>query len=198
MITNPHLHPMTSSVSYPPAIFTPAACAWIKRFFAGRRIVPDLGASQLDPLLMWLWAQNNACGLLSTREATCWGDNTYGQSNVPIGTFAHIAAGSYSTCGIRENGGIECWGWDTWRTTYGGGVFTAVVVGYEHICGLGATGLVACQGDNARGQLSAPSDKLIDFSAGSYHTCGIRENGSVTCWGGNLFGQSLPPHLPSE
>jgi hypothetical protein len=40
----------------------------------------------------------------------CWGDNTYGHATPPSGTFTAISAGGNTTCAVRTNGKLVCWG----------------------------------------------------------------------------------------
>ena len=56
------------------------------------------------------------CALTTDGQAHCWGDDTYGQSSVPVGykdaVFVDIAADRYHTCAITEDGRAACWGAD--------------------------------------------------------------------------------------
>jgi cysteine-rich repeat protein len=82
----------------------------------------------------------------------------------------------------------------------------SVTTGGRHTCALlqsGTSRLVACWGDNDRGQLgngtttpsSAPvivtglPDLIDDVSAGTNHTCALMPLGGVKCWGSNEYGQ---------
>ena len=100
------------------------------------------------------------CGVTSSGNVECWGDDGYGQSTPPSGTFQIVSAGGYHTCGVTSTGSVECWGaggtnTDTWP---------------EH------------------GQSTAPSSTFQSVSAGGLHTCGVT-SGGVECWGRDNYGQ---------
>jgi len=42
----------------------------------------------------------------------CWGDNAYGQLDAPSGKFTEVAVGVFYSCGLRDDGTIQCWGRD--------------------------------------------------------------------------------------
>ena len=66
----------------------------------------------------------HTCGLHESGAIECWGSNeryvyddtgeerliVAGQRNAPEGSFTAVSAGREHTCGLRENGAIECWG----------------------------------------------------------------------------------------
>lgn len=56
--------------------------------------------------------RDHSAAILGDGSVIAWGDNTYGQCNVPSGIVAtHIACGDYHTCAIIKNGiDIICWG----------------------------------------------------------------------------------------
>ncbi|MCG6989533.1 MAG: Ig-like domain-containing protein [Gemmatimonadetes bacterium] len=120
-----------------------------------------------------------ACGLTTTGQAYCWGDNSWGQlgngrndpSNVPVAVS-------------------------------GGLTFQEIGAGHDHTCGLTNAGQVYCWGDNSQGQLgngtNDPSDvpvavsgglKFQWISAGDSHTCGLTVSGRAYCWGNNWDGK---------
>ncbi|MDA0329875.1 MAG: hypothetical protein O2958_12820 [Gemmatimonadetes bacterium] len=85
------------------------------------------------------------------------------------------------------------------RTVGGGLAFRRLTAGWNHTCGLTASGNAFCWGLNSQGQLGDGSrlDRLVPtlvrgavetLVAGSAHTCGISQE-QVLCWGGNSFGQ---------
>ena len=52
----------------------------------------------------------NTCGVKSDGTLACWGDNAYGESSPPTGTFTSVAADAYSACGVKTGGTVACWG----------------------------------------------------------------------------------------
>ena len=64
-----------------------------------------------------------------------------------------------------------------------------VSAGGSHSCGVGATGLLACWGDDSSGQTDNSGGRFLTVSAGGEHTCGIRESSVLACWGDNSRGQ---------
>ncbi|WP_419551559.1 RCC1 domain-containing protein [Candidatus Poriferisodalis sp.] len=51
-----------------------------------------------------------SCGIKTDGTVACWGNNDWGQSDAPGGTFTAVSAGNAHTCGIKSNGTIACWG----------------------------------------------------------------------------------------
>ena len=140
-------------------------------------------------------------------NVVCWGDNRWGQSTPPEGAFATVSAGKYSTCGVKTDGAVACWGinqppnWDLISGVPTSGEFVDVKIGFgagwrEHACALSKTGQVSCWGNNSQGQTTVPSG--ISFKAiatGEGTTCGIVQDSDTTnqtadedvdtmrCWG---------------
>jgi alpha-tubulin suppressor-like RCC1 family protein len=123
---------------------------------------------------------SHACGLTSSGEASCWGDNDGGQlgdgsrtdrrSAVPVRTetrFNSLTAGLTHTCGVAGGSIAVCWGQnlsgqlgDGTRTdarfprAVGGGIlFRTLVAGWNHTCGITNDGNAFCWGPNGEGQL---------------------------------------------
>ena len=74
----------------------------------------------------------------------------------------------------------------------------AVSAGWWHTCVLLRNGDVLCQGADAQGQSTVPTDlgPVRQISAGFNHTCAITSSGTVRCWGSNGYGQAeVPPDL---
>ena len=174
---------------------------------------------------------SHSCALVSG-SVWCWGQNDHGQlgngtlsdSAVPVevsslgsGGVQGVAAGDEHTCAV-VNGGVWCWGDDTFGQLgngispgnappgavqglgAGSGV-QAVAAGQYHTCAL-VNGGAWCWGYNLHGQLGngtaadshAPvavqglSSGVQAIAAGIDHTCAL-VSGGVQCWGSNSNGQ---------
>ncbi len=118
-----------------------------------------------------------------------------GRATPPEGMFVDLSATEYSTCGVRADGALQCWG--TWLVDLpSGGSFVQVSVsdgirgsGGPHGCALGADGSVRCWGHDTFGQASPPGGEFVQVSAGGANSCGVRVGGSLACWGDDSLGQ---------
>ena len=107
-------------------------------------------------------------------------------------TDRRIAAGSYHTVGLKQDGTVtvagenshgQC-GVDAWFN------IVAVSAGNLHTVGLTAGGTVLAVGDNAYGQCDVSEWSDIDaISAGGYYTLGVKSDGTVVAAGLNVYGQ---------
>ena len=52
----------------------------------------------------------HTCGIKVDHTVACWGDDRYGESTLPEGTFSQVSAGTRHTCGVRADGRVACWG----------------------------------------------------------------------------------------
>jgi alpha-tubulin suppressor-like RCC1 family protein/DNA-binding SARP family transcriptional activator len=136
-----------------------------------------------------------------------------------------ISSSSDGTCGVRE-GRIICWGRNDEGQLGNGTVrdarfaaraasrdgpqlnFIQVTTSGMHGCGLTASSIAYCWGQNSEGQLGTPSlpgsavpvqvagdARFRALAAGSYHTCGIALDHSIYCWGWNNYGQLGNPSV---
>jgi len=124
----------------------------------------------------------NTCGVTTTGEAYCWGDNRAGRlgdgtnihRSVPtlvsggITTWTSVGGGG-SSCGVTTFGEAYCWGTNTHgelgngTTTNlsnpvptlvsGGHTWTSVDTGWDKSCGVTTEGEAYCWGSNTRGHL---------------------------------------------
>ena len=105
----------------------------------------------------------HACGLRADGKIECWGNTNFrsGETDPPHSytragvypdelrtsgpqTYTDLSVGGTHTCGLRNDGNIECWddaGTAVFQQT---GPYTAVSAGYTHQCGLHATGNIHC------------------------------------------------------
>lgn len=132
-----------------------------------------------------------------------------------------IAVGRLTTCGWTVAGTGHCWGLNQHgeigdtavmrgakvlipREVNGGIMFTSIVPGWLHTCGIARSGAAYCWGWNASGQLGIGAADSLDhphpvlvsptltfkkLSLGSRSTCGITTTNQLLCWGANTTGQ---------
>ena len=134
-------------------------------------------------------------------------------SGGPLGGFVSVSAGLGYSCGLRGDGGVECWEWGgdslpeqwwelqwvSWSSGAGAaapaGVFTAVSAGWGNACGLRPGGELECWGPNRSEVVSPPAGVFKEVSVGLEHACATLLDDSVTCWGSSGWRQPsiLPP-----
>jgi alpha-tubulin suppressor-like RCC1 family protein len=130
-----------------------------------------------------------ACGVAEGASGAgfCWGNNqqgALGSSQVPVGSTTATPS-----------------------PVDGGHVFTSIVAGWLHSCGLTSGGEAYCWGRKDNGRLGdgSPSDLsvaaspvkvagsdtlgLVQLTLGSNHTCALSQDGRAYCWGFNGVGQ---------
>jgi alpha-tubulin suppressor-like RCC1 family protein len=127
------------------------------------------------------------CALLADTTVKCWGPNTTGQSGHPtvnttaivstpytvsnsagvLKNIVAISAGFASTCAIRSDATVWCWG-------------------YNFYGQLGnATGTNSYLAVQVLGITTAKTDSPLALSVGNHHACVVLANGSAQCWGYN-------------
>ncbi len=142
-----------------------------------------------------LGGQDDIC-ILNDEGVKCCGDDTWGQSEVPllIKTKA-LSHGSSHICALDEEN-VKCWGSNEFGQAQVPRLKNPKMVsaGWHHSCAIDDEG-VKCWGSNLFGRAKSHLHKKYQFvSAGGYHTCASVYD-SVKCWGANNYGQSSPPSL---
>ena len=114
--------------------------------------------------------------------------------------FVQISVGDRYACGVTDEGGIECWGYDnTWgQASPPLGEFVQVAAGDNHTCALTVAGEVQCWGDGYYGQTAAPEGTFVQVTAEDLTSCALRSDGSFTCWGDRYGARASPPGLSIE
>lgn len=129
---------------------------------------------------------NYACGIRSADNTiACWGASVGGVP-VPTGAFTKVAVGLSHGCGVRQDGAIQCWGYESATEVSGvpTGTFTDVDVHEMLSCGLRSDGVVLCWGSSANDRTAAPAGTFVDVAAGAQFGCAIRSSdGRIECWG---------------
>jgi len=134
-------------------------------------------------------------------RAFAWGDNSYGQTNVPaaVTNATTVAAGYYHGMALRSNGTVVVWGDNSFGQTNNQPGLTNIIAidgGEYHCLALRGNGTVYAWGANNYGQLNWPAglSNVIAISAGRNHSMALRNNGTVAVWGNNSQTQTnVPP-----
>jgi alpha-tubulin suppressor-like RCC1 family protein len=143
-------------------------------------------------------------------------DRSPGQESTGSTIWSQVSSGDLSTCGIRTNNTLWCWGDDSRGqlgignytgkpdpTQIAGTIWATVSVGVAHACATRTDGTLWCWGHNDEGEVgngtvtAQPSPVQIGagittwstVDAGSFHTCATRTDGTLWCWGFNQFGE---------
>jgi alpha-tubulin suppressor-like RCC1 family protein len=109
--------------------------------------------------------------------------------------WVQLAAGGLHTCGLRDNGIVECWGKNDRGQSNPptDARFAQITAGDSHSCGLQRgpnAGVPLCWGDNTWGAVGdAPKSAFKKIVAGGFHTCGLQKDDTALCWGQNNDGQ---------
>jgi alpha-tubulin suppressor-like RCC1 family protein len=136
----------------------------------------------------------HTCGLTTSGEAFCWGNNPNGELGSEGATYCNPnnpgpPSAPYKCSGvpIRVSGGLR---------------FSSIVAGYNHTCGISVGGAAYCWGLSPDGSLgtgqsgsvASPAPVLggltfTTLTSGASHICGLTSNGAAYCWGVGEEGQ---------
>jgi len=178
---------------------------------------------------------SHTCGITTSGTAYCWGygsDYQLGRNSTATAiapaavsgglAFTEIAAGFRHSCGISTSGSTYCWG-SGYSGQLGGSSsqsttpqlvtssasldFQKIVAAQSHTCGITASGVAYCWGNNSTGEtgvlsgyggtITQPTQvsttktfTQIQTFAGGSSTCGLNSSGEAYCWGQNIFALS--------
>ena len=136
----------------------------------------------------------HSCALLGDQNVYCWGGNSNGELGIGItatignspptakvllsdtlGPVAQVACGFQFSCVLLVNGGIVCWGVNTYGQLGTGSTTPLGKISAEM---------------NALGPISLPTGAVpVKISAGRSHACALLQSGSIVCWGMGSNGQ---------
>jgi hypothetical protein len=142
-----------------------------------------------------VYPEDSTC---SPTTGECSGSFLYCQRGCLAGAcLVQASAGADSSCAIKSNGTLSCWGDMANATLPPVAVYTSVDVAYYHACARKATGAVACWSrdtfGNTWGECDVPSGTYDTVAVGSGFTCAIRSTGTLACWGLSTNGKTTPP-----
>jgi hypothetical protein len=133
-------------------------------------------------------------------RVVAWGDNTFGQTNVPPGlrNVRAIAAGAAHNLCLKASGYVTAWGDNTFGQTNVPsdlGDVVAVAAGGRHSLALERDGAIIAWGANDAGQTNVPPDaaNAVAIAAGEAHSLALLQDGTVVAWGSNTNGQTNVP-----
>ena len=141
---------------------------------------------------------NHTCAL-NAGKAVCWGitpDNLNApeQAGYEKGQvtaipenihFARLVAGHSHTCGIRTDGGLECWGSTNGQKDVPAAMnFQQLAAGFHNNCAIDSNQQLQCWGWTAWGLVEAvPTGAFQSVGCGYGHCCAVRTTGEIACWG---------------
>jgi hypothetical protein len=136
--------------------------------------------------------------LALTSEGTvyAWGDNAYGETNVPAGLsgVTAIACGDYHDLALKSDGTIVGWGQNTYLQTTNAAAtnVVAIAAGGQDSMVLRADGSVVTWGFET---VPVPLNvtNIVAIAAGGEHFLALRANGTVVGWGNDTYGQTAIP-----
>ena len=182
----PSLSPIVVRMAGAIAVALLAACSEpttsIRRF----AVLDDLGSGDWQTVTVGV---EHSCGIKTTGDAFCWGNNQFGQLAV-----ARID----TTCG-SEKSPYRCS--LSPQAVQPGAKFTSISSGSRHTCAITVAREAFCWGSNEAGQVgdfafTGPTLTKVpgslgwaQISAGATHTCAVRTDGALFCWGANDRGQ---------
>jgi alpha-tubulin suppressor-like RCC1 family protein len=135
---------------------------------------------------------------------TAWGDNSGGQTNVPVqlGDLVAVAGGDYHSAALRHDGTLTAWGYngDSQTSVPTNALrFVSLASGAAHGLAITEKGSLVAWGRNDAGQCNIPAgstNSVLAVAAGDAHSLALLSSGTVLAWGDNTFGQcSVPPGL---
>ncbi|PWU19551.1 MAG: hypothetical protein C5B50_06195, partial [Verrucomicrobia bacterium] len=125
-----------------------------------------------------------------------WGDNSYGQTNLPpsLTNIVAVASGSAHNLAVGASGTVSGWGNNSvGQATVPAGLsgVVAVTAGFLHSLALKSDGTLVAWGYGGYGLNTVPAGFTngVAIDAGAYHNLVVTADGRVIGWGNNGSGQ---------
>jgi hypothetical protein len=144
----------------------------------------------------------------SAGSVVAWGDNTFGQTNVPVDltNAISIAGGQTFSLALRPEGTVAAWGDNASGQTnvpVDLSNVVAIAAGGYHALALKADGTVAAWGAGMTSSGTSPEfgqsivpfglTNVVAIAAGLYHSVALRADGTIVAWGDNSHSQTNVP-----
>ena len=137
---------------------------------------------------------NHNVALRADGSLVAWGDNRYGQCDVPVPNVNFVAVDAASTFSVAldGNGLVHCWG--TLPDPVINGNIVAIDAGPDYCLALRGDGSVVAWGSNTQGQYQVPepNEGFVAISAGEGAALALRADGSIVCWGNDAVEPPAP------
>jgi alpha-tubulin suppressor-like RCC1 family protein len=151
--------------------------------------VKKIPTALTDPVALSIGA-NFGVGLNADGALFAWGNNSDGQTDVPVTAtnVGTVVAGSDHALALRRDGTVIAWGrnWDGQCDVPAAATnVVAIAAGWAHSLALRGDGTVIAWGSNEHGQSSVSylAMQATAISAGYYHSLALRSDGKVISWG---------------
>ncbi|HWA28886.1 MAG TPA: immunoglobulin domain-containing protein, partial [Lacunisphaera sp.] len=137
----------------------------------------------------------------SRTEVVAWGDNVFGQTNVPsgLGTTISFATSDSSTLALKRDGTLVAWGGNfDGQTTIPSGLANVVAVAAAGTRALALKQDGTVVGWGGYGALTLPDNatRIVAIAQGYGHALAVRSGGTVIAWGSNSYGAlNVPTNL---
>ena len=153
---------------------------------------------------------SNAYGLAVSSNATLtllrsqivpWGQDFFGQTNIPagLGNVLAISAGANNSMALKSDGTVVVWGDNSQHQTNvpsGLSNVVAIACGNFYDClALKSDGTAISWGLNGFGKATIPAgvSNIIAIAAGDSHSMVLQSSGNVIAWGSSSSGQTNVP-----
>ena len=147
------------------------------------------------PALTDVIAISRGVALKGDGTVAVWGDNSYGQTNVPPGlsNVVVIASGGYHRLALRADGTLVAWGNNDYGQTnvpQGLSNVVAISCGYWFSVALKADGSVVAWGINTFSETTVPSTltNVVAITSDGSHSLALTDGGRVVVWGDSSNG----------
>lgn len=187
----------TLTVLLPPAITLNGSATITNECHAA---FTDPGAIATGTPLAIAGGGNHSLALKSDGTVAAWGNNTSGQTNIPVGlsNVVSIAGGNFHSLALKSDGMVAVWGNNTSGQTnipVGLSNVVGIAAGSDHNLALKGDGSVVAWGLNSFGQTNAPASlsNVVAIAAGFQHSLSLKSDGTLIAWGRNDFGQTNIP-----
>lgn len=178
------------------------------------------------------WYNRHACGIKSDDTLWCWGNGALGRlgdggtanqgvptavSTTGITTWKHVTTGYDSTCGIKTDDTVWCWGANNQGqlangtfspsvllpaqiNTTNGATWKSISAGDGATCGIRTDDSLWCWGYGAEGNhgngilvsqnvpVPVSGNRVWKQISGSWTICGLQMDDTLWCWAENYFG----------